>query len=158
MLFYCKKIGKNLRRVKFIRKSVPNRYARILRKLLYNFLSVASVFYSVKHSAEYTCRICNTFLFSYLRTRRVEVCHAHSEISCRHFKSASCTCARLFKNKSNIFALMNSVRYSRLFLCFQVSCQIYKIFYFLACKVEKFQKISSFELHIPSPFRIVSIF
>lgn len=57
LLLDSQEIGKNLSRVKFIRKAVPYGNARILCKFLNKILTVAAVLDAVKHTREHPRRV-----------------------------------------------------------------------------------------------------
>ena len=122
--------------MELVRKSVPYSYAGISRKLFNLFLFVASVLYAVEHSAENTRRIGYALLLAYLRTVGVQIDGAHTEVVCRNLKGATRSCAGLFKNQRNAFALMDAVGNTVLFLLLEHGRKVKKIVNLLRLKVK----------------------
>ena len=84
-------IRQHLCRMEVIGQTIPYRNTRILREILDNRLFVAAVFNAIKHSSQYLGGIGERFLFAHLGAARIQECHAHAEVSSRHFKGASCS-------------------------------------------------------------------
>mgnify|MGYP006974605941 CR=1 FL=1 len=98
------KVGENLGRMEFVGQAVPYGNTRILGKLLNDLLTVTAVFNTVIHSAKHTRGVGNAFLFADLRSRRVEIGHAHAKVACGNLKGATGTGAGLFKDEGDILA------------------------------------------------------
>ena len=91
--------------MKFIGQSIPYRNTCILCQLLYDLLPISAVLNTVKHPAEYSCRIFDALLLTDLGARRIQISHMHTQIMRCHLKRATGSGAGLFKDQGNILAL-----------------------------------------------------
>ena len=127
MLFDCKHIRKHLRRMIFVRQTVPYRNTGILRQLLHLRLGISAVLDTVIHPAKHARCILDTLLFSDLGSRWIEIRHMHSKVMSSYFKRTSRTRTCFFKNKRNILSRQIMCQLSRFLFCFQICRQIKKI-------------------------------
>ena len=126
----------------------------MLRKLLNNILTEATVLDSLIHSSENSCSICDALLLSDLGACGIQIGRTHSQIMSCHFKGTACSCACFFKNQGNILTSVILMKLSCFFLCLQICCKVDHVSDLFRCKVFQCQEISSFKIHNMSSSRL----
>ena len=141
------KIGKHLRRMKFVGQAVPDRNLGVLREFFNDVLSEAAVFDAVKHGGKNSRGIRDRLFLSDLGARRIKVSRSHAEIVRADFKCASGARACFLENQGNILPAQAVNSNSLFLLILEICGKIYKILYLLCRKIKKFQKISAFQIY-----------
>mgnify|MGYP005766885567 CR=1 FL=1 len=137
-------IGQNLGGMVLVCQPVPHGNARIFCQFLHDLLPVSAVLNTVKHPSQHSGSVRYTFLFSNLRTGRIQVSGSHTQIVGRHLKRTAGAGAGLLKNQRDIFSPQGVHRNTPSLLFLQLRRQIQKTDDLIRCKILKCQKVPAF--------------
>ena len=89
MLFNRHKVRQNLRRVECIGQTVPHRHICKFRQAFNRRVLEAAEFNTIKHAAEYLCRIFNRFFLTKLNVIFAQELRRNTEIVCGNRECAA---------------------------------------------------------------------
>ena len=139
---YGQEVGKNLRRMIFVGKTVPDGNSAEAGKILHNGLLETSVFYSVVETTENLRGVFETFFLTHLAV--AEISNVSAFVGCRNFERTTRSRAGLIENKNYVLTVERFVSDTEALFSLEILSKIEHITDFVGSEILKSKKTSSF--------------